>query len=107
MSEFNFDFESDLHKFVTENKKSGSIVCRYWLEGRCARDEECSYLHEYDEDKMPICTFKTHCGRPECKFIHIMDENTKECVNYKAGFCYHGPRCIFRHVKLDSSKLPK
>jgi hypothetical protein len=37
--------------------KRRTVVCKHWLRGLCKKGDLCDYLHEYDEDKMPICQF--------------------------------------------------
>ena len=37
--------------------KRRTVVCKHWLRGLCKKGEMCDYLHEYDEDKMPVCQF--------------------------------------------------
>ena len=37
--------------------KRRTVVCKHWLRGLCKKGDMCDYLHEYDEDKMPVCQF--------------------------------------------------
>ena len=102
-----FDFEEYLDDIeIPVSDKRGRIMCRYWLEGRCARDDECSYLHEYDPDKFPMCQFGKLCNNPrKCKFLHVADELKQECTHYTSGFCWRGPACIYRHIKRNRGEL--
>ena len=34
-----------------------TVVCKHWLRSLCKKGDLCDFLHEYDEDKMPICQF--------------------------------------------------
>mmetsp|Transcript_22202 Transcript_22202/g.75399 ORF Transcript_22202/g.75399 Transcript_22202/m.75399 type:complete len:172 (-) Transcript_22202:847-1362(-) len=83
-------------------------VCRYWLRNLCMKGNSCSFLHQYDPDKMPICRFFAkygECKEIDCPYSHA-SEGIKDCNMYKLGFCIHGPNCLFRHVKKTSPPPP-
>mmetsp|Transcript_40772 Transcript_40772/g.66095 ORF Transcript_40772/g.66095 Transcript_40772/m.66095 type:complete len:192 (+) Transcript_40772:3-578(+) len=51
---------------------------------------------------MPECFFFANygeCLNPECVFVHVGEEEIKECPYYKRGFCSMGPRCKWKHVR--------
>ena len=74
-----FDFEAFLSDDI--GKTGATIVCKYWMEGRCARDVECEFMHEYDEDSVPLCQFGRACNRlKKCKFKHIDPEKGEKCI---------------------------
>ena len=102
-------------------------VCLHWLRTLCNKGDHCRFLHEWDDDRMPVCFFweQFHeCSNHECKYRHdtIQWENNQckffvrgfcrhgtkcrrrhqikdsICLNYLAGFCPEGPRCIFAHA---------
>ena len=52
-------------------------VCTYWLRGLCMRGDACSFLHQYDKDRMPVCrTFVQtgQCNEPDCPFKHARED---------------------------------
>ena len=38
--------------FFTKGKKK-TVVCKHWLNGTCKMGDECTFLHEYDMERMP------------------------------------------------------
>jgi hypothetical protein len=34
---------------------SKDIVCMHYLVGMCALDKDCPFLHQYVQDKVPVC----------------------------------------------------
>jgi len=86
-----------------------SIVCRYFLMGRCMMGSGCKFSHKMDEAKMDWCKFGVECKRrPDCPFIHIDQlDNAQDCEAYEAGFCPHGPVCKKHHIKKPVSELPR
>jgi hypothetical protein len=85
------------------------IVCRYFLMGRCMKGSACEWSHKMDQARMDWCKFGLNCTRrPNCPFIHIDQlEKVKDCENYDAGFCPHGPACKKHHVARLPSELPR
>jgi len=62
-------------------------VCRHWLRGMCMKGDECSYIHQDDKSKMPVCRFfltTGTCSLPNCPFKHLQPEERKECNMYVA-----------------------
>eukprot|EP00667_Euglena_gracilis_P013259 EG_transcript_13655 len=77
-------------------------VCEYWLRGICKKDDKCEFLHEFDIRRMPECYYFANfgeCLNPECVFVHVTEEDIKECPYYKRGFCSLGPRCKYKHTR--------
>lgn len=94
------DNAPDMHR-KGKSKPVGGTVCRYWLENRCKKAENCEYLHERDEAKLPECPYSQNqmpnnfnivnvsCNRINCPFKHT-PRQIKECVNYANGLCKEG-----------------
>ena len=71
------------------------------------RREQCDYLHEYDEDKMPVCQFwnseSGECNKPNCPFKHSLpSDNAPECPWY-AQSCAAVTRHCSRRPPLNVS----
>mmetsp|Transcript_18157 Transcript_18157/g.31490 ORF Transcript_18157/g.31490 Transcript_18157/m.31490 type:complete len:256 (-) Transcript_18157:55-822(-) len=79
------------------------IVCKHWLRGLCKKGEYCEYLHEFDMSRMPECYFFSkfgECSNAECMYRHVdLDKKRNECPYYARGFCKHGAKCRFRHIR--------
>jgi cleavage and polyadenylation specificity factor subunit 4 len=84
-------------------KLSTAIVCKHWLKGLCKKNENCTFLHEFNLKKMPECFFFNvygTCNNSECFYRHIEpDSSIKECPWYRRGFCKNGPSCKSKHVR--------
>ena len=122
MATFELDFEKDVEKMLpkitddTINAEIGSfrvgdqkhriIVCRHWLLGLCHNGIYCSYLHRLDKNKMPPCKHGKLCKIKNCPLKHVGDEELEECLFYKQGFCYNGPKCGRRHMKRLPEDCP-
>jgi hypothetical protein len=110
MGDMGFDFEQDMpqEKLATvgATAKEKRIVCRFWLEGLCVKHERCNFLHAMDIDRMPECRWGAKCQKPGCMFKHTPDEQKEECINFRLGFCSHGPVCKFRHAVHPPAELP-
>jgi cleavage and polyadenylation specificity factor subunit 4 len=82
-----------------KSKLVGGTVCKYWLENRCKKGENCEYLHENIADKLPECPSGLHCNRgKDCPFKHT-PKQIKECQNYSNGHCKEGKACKSAHIK--------
>eukprot|EP00798_Chlamydomonas_sp_ICE-L_P017221 gene17221-23543_t len=82
-------------------KNFRQTVCTYWLRGLCMKGDSCGFLHQFAQDKMPVCRALLKfgvCKEPDCPFKHDTDE-IKECNMYKLGFCIYGPQCRYKHKK--------
>ncbi len=83
------------------NPKHKKEVCRYWLRGRCMKDDACEFLHAIDYSKMPMCSAGDTCAFiGTCQFKHPSTDRPI-CANYQVGFCSFGNRCAYRHVQCE------
>ena len=57
------------------------IICKYFIQGKCIKGENCPYLHSQIEKPKEMLTV--------------------ECPMYNIGFCKNGPVCHFLHIKKD------
>lgn len=90
-----------------ERSKASSIVCNKWLKGDCQKGDQCKFLHEYDYNKIPICsTFRDtgRCTTQRCRHRHPMslfsmtvNSTGRQCDWYHRGFCKHGGNCMNAH----------
>ena len=67
-----------------ETQKGGiksKIICKYFIQGKCIKGENCPYLHSQMEKHKEI--------------------EEVECPMYNIGFCKNGPMCHFLHIKKD------
>uniref|UniRef100_A0ACD5YQU3 Uncharacterized protein n=2 Tax=Avena sativa TaxID=4498 RepID=A0ACD5YQU3_AVESA len=72
------------------------------------KGDSCEFLHQFDQDRMPVCHFFRSygsCRERDCVFKHNA-EDVKECSMYNMGFCPNGPRCQYRHVKKPGPLPP-
>lgn len=83
----------------TGGVRKKDTVCKFWVQGRCLKGDKCEYLHEYIEDKVPICSEFLHhgvCKKANCKFRHKLPP---PCEWYQRGFCKHGKhKCSGTHT---------
>lgn len=84
-----------------KSKHVGGTVCKYWLENRCKKGENCEYLHENIKDKLPECPHGMSCPKmKDCPFKHTLKQ-IKECHFYSNGFCKEGKNCKLAHIKKE------
>ena len=115
-----FDFEDKLDANDTQpqapppelnergRKNYRQTVCRHWLRNLCMKGNACGFLHQFDKSRMPTCRFFAkygECKEPDCPYKHSL-EDIKDCNMYKLGFCIHGPKCRFRHVREPGPPPP-
>ena len=89
-------------------KNYRQTVCRHWLRGLCMKGEQCGFLHQFDQSRMPVCRFFAKfgvCREPDCVFKHSTEE-VKECNMYNLGFCIHGPLCRYKHIQREGPPPP-
>ncbi|CEL98369.1 unnamed protein product [Vitrella brassicaformis CCMP3155] len=89
-------------------------LCRFHLESRCLRGENCTFAHNAVELRAPpdlsrtkICGLwaKGRCNDPSCKFAHGHQElkspaacyKTSLCFLWQKGMCNAGERCRYAH----------
>jgi hypothetical protein len=94
-----------LNATYTKNKKHKREVCRYWLQSRCLKGNDCEFIHTVDHSKMPVCPMGDSClNINDCSFQHLSSQRTL-CANYQIGFCSFGRRCRHRHEELGPDAL--
>ena len=97
-------------EFYTKNpRKKLQSMCTHWLRGLCQKEWSCEYLHKYNMDTMPICSFFLHsvCAKgDECAFKHVLPPSTltaNACLDYALGFCARGGGCERQHLKRTTA----
>ena len=45
----------NIEKNKPKKHNEGTIVCSHWLLGMCKKGEDCPFLHQRVEDKIPLC----------------------------------------------------
>lgn len=110
-AEFVFDVEGEMELEEANTQfsqyiqpgtgKRRTVVCKHWLRGLCKKGEMCDYLHEYDEDKMPVCQF--YFSETVC--VHSSSSWTKRCWSTDAHryACFQCCRVVGR---VQQSELP-
>ena len=61
--------------------KKSKIICKYFMQGKCNRGNNCPYLHSQLEKSKP---------NPEI-----------ECPMYNIGYCKNGPFCHYLHIQKE------
>jgi hypothetical protein len=90
--------------FTRSGRPKKQVVCRFWMQGKCAKDDECEFLHVFDMDKMPECKYGVDCDNPECPYKHTGRDQL--CDRYNEGFCPFGPYCKYAHKPEPASTRP-
>ncbi|XP_039914996.1 zinc finger CCCH domain-containing protein 6 isoform X1 [Hirundo rustica] len=90
-----------INQHTVEHK--GKQICKYFLEGRCIKGEQCKFDHDAEiEKKKEICKFyiQGYCTKGEnCIYLH----NEFPCKFYHTGAkCYQGDKCKFSHAPLTA-----
>ena len=90
-----------------ERSRANNTVCNKWLKGDCQKGDQCKFLHEYDYNKIPICSTFLHTGKcttqrcrhrhPANLFSSTVNTTGKQCDWYYRGFCKHGGNCKNAH----------
>uniref|UniRef100_A0A671FH18 Zinc finger CCCH-type containing 6 n=1 Tax=Rhinolophus ferrumequinum TaxID=59479 RepID=A0A671FH18_RHIFE len=95
-----------INQHTVEHK--GKQICKYFLEGRCIKGEQCKFDHDAElEKRKEICKFylQGYCTKGEnCIYMH----NEFPCKFYHSGAkCYQGDKCKFSHDDLtkETKKL--
>nr|XP_032818784.1 uncharacterized protein LOC116947311 isoform X2 [Petromyzon marinus] len=87
-------------------KPKPKYACKFYLEGRCTKGDECTFSHEgMPANKREICKFylNSFCSKgSSCLYMH----SDFPCKFYHTGTtCYAGDRCRFSHAALtDETK---
>ncbi|PJF17542.1 hypothetical protein PSACC_02640 [Paramicrosporidium saccamoebae] len=69
-----------------EKKERPKVPCRYWMEGKCSKGDECTF---------------SHASRPNRSVEDAKSEDV--CRFHIAGNCLKGDNCMYSH---DLSKVP-
>ncbi|XP_071064798.1 zinc finger CCCH domain-containing protein 6 isoform X2 [Dasypus novemcinctus] len=95
-----------INQHTVEHK--GKQICKYFLEGRCIKGDQCKFDHDAElEKRKEICKFylQGYCTKGEnCIYMH----NEFPCKFYHTGAkCYQGDNCKFSHDLLtkETKKL--
>lgn len=100
------NLENSIHNKLDDPKRIkskliGGQVCKYWLENRCKKGENCEYLHENIKEKLPECPLGMSCPRvKDCPFKHTL-KIVKDCPSYNAGYCKDGKHCKLAHIQKE------
>ncbi|XP_021113621.1 zinc finger CCCH domain-containing protein 6 isoform X1 [Heterocephalus glaber] len=95
-----------INQHTVEHK--GKQICKYFLEGRCIKGDQCKFDHDAElEKRKEICKFylQGYCTKGEnCIYMH----SEFPCKFYHSGAkCYQGDNCKFSHDDLtkETKKL--
>ncbi|KAG9480880.1 hypothetical protein GDO78_010253 [Eleutherodactylus coqui] len=91
-------------EFINQHtvERKGKQICKYFLEGRCIKGDQCKFDHDAEiEKKKEICKFyiQGYCTRGEnCIYMH----SEFPCKFHHTGTkCYQGDNCKFSHDPLN------
>jgi len=79
---------------------SVSFLSRRFLQGSCLKGSECLLSHKVAPDKMPVCKFFLEgvCARDDCPYRHVkVSADAKVCPAFLRGHCPLGQECRMRH----------
>ena len=80
---------NQLQKHIEIKHKAKRIICRFWEQSRCKKQDNCNYFHPR---KPQACRLQRDCHFwPKCKFSH--DEN----IMCKYQMNCQVPRCPYQH----------
>ncbi|MBN3320204.1 ZC3H6 protein, partial [Atractosteus spatula] len=91
-------------EFINQHtvEHNGRYICKYFLEGRCIKGDQCKFEHELvvPDKKKEICKFylQGFCSKGDnCIYMH----NEYPCKFFHTGAkCYQGDNCKFSHDPL-------
>ncbi|XP_061601742.1 zinc finger CCCH domain-containing protein 6 [Cololabis saira] len=91
-------------EFINQHtvEHNGRYICKYFLEGRCIKGEQCKFEHELviPDKKKELCKFylQGYCSKGDhCIYMH----NEYPCKFFHTGAkCYQGDNCKFSHNAL-------
>ncbi|XP_063731439.1 zinc finger CCCH domain-containing protein 6 isoform X2 [Eleginops maclovinus] len=92
-------------EFINQHtvEHNGRNICKYFLEGRCIKGEQCKFEHELvvPDKKKELCKFylQGYCSKGDnCIYMH----NEYPCKFFHTGAkCYQGDNCKFSHDALN------
>ncbi|XP_077352220.1 zinc finger CCCH domain-containing protein 6 isoform X2 [Festucalex cinctus] len=91
-------------EFISQHtvEHNGRYICKYFLEGRCIKGEQCKFEHELviPDKKKELCKFylQGYCSKGDhCIYMH----SEYPCKFFHTGAkCYQGENCKFSHDAL-------
>ncbi|XP_026165944.1 zinc finger CCCH domain-containing protein 6 isoform X2 [Mastacembelus armatus] len=91
-------------EFISQHtvEHNGRYICKYFLEGRCIKGEQCKFEHDLvvPDKKKELCKFylQGYCSKGDnCIYMH----NEYPCKFFHTGAkCYQGDNCKFSHEPL-------
>lgn len=76
---------------LIENNKYKREICIYWKQGRCIRENNCTFAHGVNDIKKYYCQNGIKCYNENCNFSHpngwIAYNNKRDCLFCNKGFC--------------------
>ncbi|KAL3050166.1 hypothetical protein OYC64_012249 [Pagothenia borchgrevinki] len=92
-------------EFINQHtvEHNGRNICKYFLEGRCIKGEQCKFEHQLviPDKKKELCKFylQGYCSKGDnCIYMH----NEYPCKFFHTGAkCYQGDNCKFSHDALN------
>ncbi|XP_068597327.1 zinc finger CCCH domain-containing protein 6 [Brachionichthys hirsutus] len=92
-------------EFINQHtvEHNGRYICKYFLEGRCIKGEQCKFEHELvvPDKKKELCKFylQGYCSKGDnCIYMH----SEYPCKFFHTGAkCYQGDNCKFSHGALN------
>ncbi|XP_010900473.2 zinc finger CCCH domain-containing protein 6 [Esox lucius] len=92
-------------EFINQHtvEHNGRYICKYFLEGRCIKGDQCKFEHELvtPDKKKELCKFylQGYCSKGDhCIYMH----SEYPCKFYHTGAkCYQGDNCKFSHDSLN------
>lgn len=110
----------DPTRILKRGQFSKTAMCKYFMQGRCQKGDECSFAHGTLElqvrpnlDKTSMCRVQLNGGKctdPVCTFAHHPSELRSTSAFYKTKLCrYHlsptgcklGAACRHAHTKEE------
>lgn len=94
-----------INQHTVEHK--GKQICKYFLEGRCIKGDDCKFDHDAEpQKKKEVCKFyiQGYCSKGDrCIYMH----HEFPCKFYHTGTkCYQGDNCKFSHDPLtDDARM--
>ncbi|XP_036402891.1 zinc finger CCCH domain-containing protein 6 isoform X2 [Megalops cyprinoides] len=91
-------------EFINQHtvEHNGRYICKYYLEGRCIKGDQCKFEHDLvvPDKKKELCKFyiQGYCSKGEnCIYMH----SEYPCKFFHTGAkCFQGDKCKFSHEPL-------